>query len=487
MPSALLVMNNPRDWPLKMRGVEIVPARAYLAESRFSELRGVRVFNLCRSYRYQSIGYYVSLLAAARGHRPLPSITTLQDMKSLSIVRLISEDLEELIQRSLHPVQSKEFTLSIYFGRNMARRHDRLARHLFTLFQAPLLRAHFVFDRAWVIESIGPMAASEIPEDHRPYVVEFAQEFFAGRMPSVARRRELTHELAILWNPEDGDCPSDQRAINRFIRIAAQMDIEAEVIGRSDYGRVAEFDALFIRDNTELNSYTYRFARRAAAEGVVVIDDPESIFRCNNKVYLAELLSRHGLRTPKTLIVHRDNDHLIRTEIGFPCILKQPDSTFSAGVSKVENEVELEEALERLLARSELIIAQEFMPTEFDWRIGVLDRHPLFAAKYHMAHRHWQIIKHGPQGAMRWGEVEAVPLETVPPHVLHTATRAANLIGDGLYGVDLKESGRRCYVIEVNDCPNIDAGCEDRILGDELYRRILAVFLRRIERRRGAH
>jgi len=71
MPSALLVMNNPRDWPLKMRGVEIVPARAYLAESRFSELRGVRVFNLCRSYRYQSIGYYVSLLAAARGHRPL--------------------------------------------------------------------------------------------------------------------------------------------------------------------------------------------------------------------------------------------------------------------------------------------------------------------------------------------------------------------------------------------------------------------------------
>jgi glutathione synthase/RimK-type ligase-like ATP-grasp enzyme len=58
--------------------------------------------------------------------------------------------------------------------------------------------------------------------------------------------------------------------------------------------------------------------------------------------------------------------------------------------------------------------------------------------------------------------------------------RAATLIGDGLYGVDLKQVGDRCYVIEVNDNPNIDAGNEDSVLGEALYREVLGVFLRRI-------
>ena len=58
------------------------------------------------------------------------------------------------------------------------------------------------------------------------------------------------------------------------------------------------------------------------------------------------------------------------------------------------------------------------------------------------------------------------------------------LMGNGLYGVDLKQVGRRCVVIEVNDNPNIDSGFEDKILGDELYRRIMRGFLRRVERKK---
>jgi len=64
--------------------------------------------------------------------------------------------------------------------------------------------------------------------------------------------------------------------------------------------------------------------------------------------------------------------------------------------------------------------------------------------------------------------------------VINTAMRAANLIGRGLYGVDLKEVGDRCYVIEVNCNPNIDAGNEDQILGDALYREVMGVYARRI-------
>ncbi len=80
--------------------------------------------------------------------------------------------------------------------------------------------------------------------------------------------------------------------------------------------------------------------------------------------------------------------------------------------------------------------------------------------------------------------MESVPLADAPASVIDTAVRAANLIGDGLYGVDLKFVDNRACVIEVNDNPNIDAGNEDQVLKDELYLRVMSVFLERIERKK---
>ena len=45
----------------------------------------------------------------------------------------------------------------------------------------------------------------------------------------------------------------------------------------------------------------------------------------------------------------------------------------------------------------------------------------------------------------------------------------------------LKEANNQCYVIEVNDNPNVDAGNEDGVLKDALYRELMGVFLRRIQ------
>jgi glutathione synthase/RimK-type ligase-like ATP-grasp enzyme len=224
-------------------------------------------------------------------------------------------------------------------------------------------------------------------------------------------------------------------------------------------------------------------ARRAAAEGLAVIDDPDSILKCTNKVYLAQLLERYKIGAPKTLLIHRDNADQVISILGLPCILKQPDGTFSQGVVKVDTVRGLDQQIERMLERSEMIVGQEFLPTEFDWRIGVLDGQPLWVCKYHMAKDHWQIVKRSDRGNAHFGEVEAMPVEEAPRDVVETAVRAANLIGDGLYGVDLKQVRNRNYVIEVNDNPNIDAGFEDAVLKEQLYLRIMESFVRRIEQR----
>jgi glutathione synthase/RimK-type ligase-like ATP-grasp enzyme len=481
----LLVTDSLEPWLANIQGVEHIDAREYLTEPDQKSRRGhLRVYNLCKSYAYQSLGYYVSLLAEARGHRPFPSVMTIQDLHGTSAMRLIPHELEELIEHSLAPLTSEKFTLSVYFGRNTAKRYDRLSRELSLLFQAPLLRFSFSNRGKWRLRGVSALGTDEVPERHRDFVSEAAQAHFRRGL-SQRSRRAARFDMAILYNPDEGDlAPSDKVALQRMIRAAASFDISAELITRCDADRLLEFDALFIRETTAINHHTYRFARRAEHEGLAVIDDPLSILRCTNKVYLAELLQKNKLPIPRTIVTHKGNADQIPDELGFPLVLKRPDSAFSLGVLKVNDVEQWRETLKHLFTQSELVIAQQFTQTDYDWRIGVLDGRGLYACKYHMAPGHWQIAKHDDGKSAQWGKCETIPVEVAPRKIVAAAIKAASLIGDGLYGVDVKEYAGNPLVIEVNDNPNLESGVEDAVLRDELYRRIAESFLRRIERRK---
>jgi len=484
--ATILVVERPENWPIEIPGLEVVLARSYLTDPAWSSRRSLKVFNVCRSYRYQSVGYYVSLLAEARGHKPLPSVSTIQDLKTPAVVKILSEDLDVLVQKSFTDLISDQFTVSIYFGENLAKKYHRLSRQLFNLFPSPLLRAEFLRKQgSWELRSLRPIGAREIPDNHRFFVIEQTQRYFAGRGPGRPKTTSPRYEIAILTDPTETHAPSNDRALRRFENAAEELGIRPDRITRDDLGRVSEYDALFIRATTAVNHFTYRFSRRAAADGLVVIDDPESILRCTNKVFLAELFARNRIPVPRTVILHRENLDQAMETLGFPIILKLPDSSFSQGVVRVEDRSSFEARARSFLGTSDLLIAQEFLPTDFDWRIGILAGEPLFAARYHMARGHWQII-HGDGGAeTRYGGVEAVALDQLPPRVLTTAVKAAGLVGSGLYGVDLKARDDRVFVMEINDNPNVDAGYEDKIQGLEIYKKVMQVFLYRLEARHG--
>lgn len=479
--SVAIVVSNIADWPLNIPGVAVVRGQDYLTKPEWSIERGWRVFNLCRNYKYQSEGYYVSLLSVARGHRPFPSLDTLLGMKSRSLVGDASRELDDAIEKALEPLKSPEFTLSIYFGRNLARRYDRLSLKLFNLFPAPLLRATFVRTDRWNLQNIQPIPAREIPEHHQAFVMEAATEYFSKPIRVRRQKRQARYDLAILVDPALELPPSDEGAIKRFIRAAERVGFGVELITRDDYSRLGEFDALFIRETTAVNHHTYRFSQRAKSLGLAVVDDPTSIIRCSNKVYLAEVLHAHKIATPETRIGHRGNMEELAKSFSYPCVLKYPDSSFSQGVLKTSDPGDFLEKAGTILARSDLFVVQEFVPTEFDWRIGVWEGRALFACKYGMARDHWQVVQRVAGGRFRFGRVHAVPLHEVPHHVLNTAIKACRLIGDGLYGVDIKEVGKRALVIEINDNPNIDSDVEDRIIKDELYRRIMGGIFQRVE------
>jgi len=483
----ILVVPTGTQWKKELPELEVVTPRQYISDPKYLHYRNLRVLNFCRSYQYQSTGYYVSLLARARGHRPTPSVSSIRDLQPEFYTNLVDAELEELIQKTLAPLQSDALALNIYMGRSMAKRYEKLCLRLFNMISVPLLRAQFIRTRQdkWQLRRIHAIPLSEVPEDHRPFLIEAIRDYCC-RPGRAAHPKPAAFSLGMLVDPANPLPPSNRKALENFIRAGARLGIEVEKITRDDFSHLLEYDALFIRDTTQVNNHTYRFARRAEIEGMPVIDDPLSILRCTNKVYLAELMAHHHIRTPKTVIVHAENARHAYQTLGFPCILKQPDSSFSLGVVKVDTPEAFSAACAEMLNKSELIIAQEFLKSEFDWRIGVLNREPLFACKYFMADHHWQIYNQKARSDDdKWGMTETLRLEDVPPAVLRMAADAAGHIGSGLYGVDIKEIDGVPYLIEVNDNPSIDAGIEDEVLGMELYTAIMRVFRDRIVSRRG--
>lgn len=476
----LIVASGNFRWPKEIRGVPVIQAREYLTNPIYNESHH-RIYNLCHTYKYQGIGYYVSLLAEARNHMVLPNVKTITDMRSVSISRLAVSDIEDLWDKLLETVEADQFELSIYFGKSIERRFDRLSIALFNLFPSPLLRVSFQkVKKKWILKGMSPISARHVPEDHWPSLMEFADSYFKKQY-RIPVRKKTRFDMAILMNEKEKEPPSDAKAMDKFSRAASRLGIGVEIIDRSDYGRVSQFDGLFIRETTAVNHHTYRFAQRAEMEGLAVIDDPVSIIRCTNKVYLAELLKINNIPSPATLIISRDNVNEIAAQLQFPVILKQPDSSFSQGVSKAENNTELMNSVKDLFQKSDLLLIQEFMPTEFDWRIGLIDGIPIYACKYFMASRHWQIMNWTRSDKSRYGATSVLPLEKVPEIVIKTAIDACALIGRGFYGVDLKVVNDKCYVIEVNDNPNLTYGYEDRVYGKKLYDTLALSFLKRME------
>jgi glutathione synthase/RimK-type ligase-like ATP-grasp enzyme len=485
MSEPLLLVERLADWKPHYPPLPVASIDSYLAGPTEKYPSNLRVINLCRSQRYLSAGYYGSLLAEARGHKVIPSVRTLQDLSRKSIYSLDTEDLDREVARVLgrRHAGTEPLTLDllVFFGQCPLREMQDIASQLFSLFPAPMFRVEFRFQGKWQIHALKSFALNTLRPDQE-------EEFFTAldhHLKRPWRRPRSTtriprYDLAILHNPDERLAPSDRVALGRFVRAGRALDVDIELIQARDFGRLAEFDALFIRETTRIDHYTYRFARRAEAEGMVVIDDPNSILRCTNKVYLAERLAANKVPAPKTLILTDETILQAEEQIGYPVVLKIPDGSFSRGVFKANSRRELEDIARRLLTESDLILAQEFVYTEFDWRIGVLNKKPLYASQYFMSRKHWQIVDHTAKGGPRHGGYATLDVAQVPPSIIRTALKAANLIGDGLYGVDLKQTPRGVMVIEVNDNPSIDSGVEDKILGDALYRSIIGDFIRRL-------
>jgi glutathione synthase/RimK-type ligase-like ATP-grasp enzyme len=482
MDNWVLVADQPRDLAARDLPHIIVSSEDYVARPFMFAGARQKVVIIGRSYNYQTAAYYAALLAEARGHRVLPSVETMLELQRRALYEHALPDLEETLNRDAKAHEG-EFPKSLFvaFGQSELPGFAAFGHSLFEWFRAPLLTVTFKGEQWRTIHKIGLTALAKCTPEQARFFTSALKSYTARRWRSPKPRSAARYSIAVLHDPKETLPPSNLATLKHWARLAATQGVEVEPVTRRDLGRLAEFDGLFIRETTSIRNHTYRFARRATMEGMPVIDDPISMIRCTNKVYLWERLTHAGLPVPETIVIQEAADTSRAADaLGFPVVVKIPDGSFSRGVRKAGTMQALNDTVAEFFKETDLLLAQRFVPTKFDWRVGVLAGQPLFVCQYAMAKKHWQILHHREDGTTDEGRFRAFAIDEVPPEILDAGVRAASLIGDGLYGVDLKETSNGIYVIEINDNPNLDHGVEDKVGKSDVWNRLTRWFTTRM-------
>jgi len=268
---------------------------------------------------------------------------------------------------------------------------------------------------------------------------------------------------------------SEQLALLEFKSTAESMGHTFEFIFKDDITKVPEYDALFIRATTDPGNSAYIASRLAEQAGLPVIDDPHSIRTCSNKAILHDLFQKNNIPSPKSLLFTGDYsrealDDIFST-LGFPVVIKTPYTRFSSHVEKANTEQEFIKISKQFLRRSKILVIQEYIQSDFDWRVGILQNQVLYLCKYCIPRGGWK-VKSKINGRNVWGDTVAVPRESISPELEKICISLSKCVGGGLYGLDVKETDEGYKVIEINDNPSLYKGYEDAVDTD-IYEKII--------------
>ena len=116
-----------------------------------------KVINLCNNFDYLSKGYYVSLLAEARGLSCVPHISDIVTLNWKRNYEFAVPELNTLLKKhfSLPGEEPLARTYTTYFGRHEDTKLEPITRRLFDLFRFPVLTFDIKYsEKGWTIEKV---------------------------------------------------------------------------------------------------------------------------------------------------------------------------------------------------------------------------------------------------------------------------------------------------------------------------------------------
>jgi hypothetical protein len=146
MTSWVILVDHAKDMPNADTPHKVIATSEYLTRPHlFDEIGRPKLVNLARSYSYQSKGYYASLLAEARGHRIIPAVETMLELREAKLYEHALPELEDDLNRCARRADFQpeaEFKLLVCFGFVRDQRFESFGRLLFDWFRCPILEVN---------------------------------------------------------------------------------------------------------------------------------------------------------------------------------------------------------------------------------------------------------------------------------------------------------------------------------------------------------
>ena len=252
----------------------------------------------------------------------------------------------------------------------------------------------------------------------------------------------------------------------RLVEACHQRGHEVEVIDHLKCNIIAEKEkpTIYYRGRylNEIEAIIPRIGASATFYGTAVVRqfemmkafstvESQALVRSRDKLRSLQILARAGVGLPKTVFTNytRDVDTVLKEVGGAPVVIKLLEGTQGLGVVLAESKKAAHSVIEAFNGLKARIIVQEFIKEAHgaDLRAFVVDGHVVGAMK--------RVAKEGEfrSNLHRGGTAEVIELTD---EEIHTAIRAARVIGLGVAGVDMVQSSRGPLVLEVNSSPGLE-------------------------------
>lgn len=231
--------------------------------------------------------------------------------------------------------------------------------------------------------------------------------------------------------------------------------------------KVEGYDAILPRISNGMTRYGCAIVRQFEMQGLWTASSSIAITRSRDKLRAAQILTKAGVDTPKTLVSRNsaDIDDLI-DQIGLPVIIKLATGTHGNGVVLADTKKAAKSALQAFYLYNEdgtNILLQEYIEESAgsDIRAFVVGSRVVASMKRQSLDDDFRSNLH------KGGEGTAIKLTDEEKKL---AVKAAKAMGLHIAGVDLMRSDRGPLVLEVNASPGFGI---EKITGRNVAEKII--------------
>ena len=206
---------------------------------------------------------------------------------------------------------------------------------------------------------------------------------------------------------------------------------------------------VLLRTGAGITAFQLAIVRHFEQAGITCVNSSVSVEIVKDKLRTSQILSRHGIAIPNTMMVRLPiDDKLVENNIGFPCVVKVVTGSYGEGVYLCERKRDYKKLMEFIdnLGNKKTMIVQEYLGERVgeDLRVLVIGGKVIGAMK-----------RSAPEGDFRANITNGGTGEKfeVSDEIDYIARETAKAMGLDIAGIDLLFDRRGFRVCEANSNP----------------------------------